>query len=128
MKRRDQERLWDAVFAEQNVDELRAASLAAGLGVLRQRKRRRALVSAVAAAFALMLTAAAILERASRRPRAPAPAAAAPARSTPVVMIGDDELLALFPGRPAALIGPPGAQVLVFLDRRGADFGASNAP
>jgi hypothetical protein len=128
MKRRDQERLWEAVFAEQNVDELRAASLAAGLGVLRQRKRRRALVSAGAAAFALMLAVAAIVERTSRRPRVPDPAAAAPARSTPVAMIGDDELLALFPGRPAALIGPPGAQELVFLDRPGGDATAVSAP
>ncbi|HHY86181.1 MAG TPA: hypothetical protein GYA07_11730 [Verrucomicrobia bacterium] len=34
--------------------------------------------------------------------------------------INDDELLALFPNRPVALIGEPGKQRLVFLDRQNA--------
>jgi hypothetical protein len=35
---------------------------------------------------------------------------------SPVKLITDDELLALFPDRPVALIGKPGQQQLVFLD------------
>jgi hypothetical protein len=34
-----------------------------------------------------------------------------------VKLINDDELLALFPDRPVALIGKPGQQQLVFLDK-----------
>jgi len=37
-----------------------------------------------------------------------------------VQFINDDELLALFPNRPVALIGEPGKQRLVFLDRQNA--------
>jgi hypothetical protein len=33
-----------------------------------------------------------------------------------VKVLNDEELLALFPGRPVALIGPPGQQKLIFLD------------
>lgn len=39
-----------------------------------------------------------------------------PARDSGVNIISDAELLALFPDRPVALIGPPGQQKLVFLD------------
>jgi hypothetical protein len=34
-----------------------------------------------------------------------------------VKFINDEELLALFPGRPLALVGKPGEQQLVFLDQ-----------
>lgn len=36
---------------------------------------------------------------------------------THIRLVNDEELAALFPGRPLALIGPPGEQQLVFLDQ-----------
>ena len=38
-----------------------------------------------------------------------------PAASQPVKIISDEELFALFPNRPLALVGKPGHQQLVFL-------------
>ena len=40
-----------------------------------------------------------------------------PADTVKVKFITDEELLALFPDRPVALIGRPGHQQLVFLDK-----------
>jgi hypothetical protein len=37
---------------------------------------------------------------------------------TPIRVIGDEELLALFQGRPVALLGEPGHQRLVLLDEK----------
>ena len=51
------------------------------------------------------------------------PAFSEPVRGGPasgVEFITDEQLFALFPGRPLALIGAPGRQQLVFLDQAGA--------
>jgi hypothetical protein len=37
--------------------------------------------------------------------------------AAPIKVISDEDLLALFPDRSMALLGPPGQQQLVFLDK-----------
>ena len=109
MKRSDQDRLLREVFANENLDRLRAASLATGLGALRQRRRRRTIL-ATTASLALMLTAFLVIQRRAARPEA------AEEKISHVKFIDDAQLLALFPGRSVALIGVPGEQKLIFLD------------
>ena len=112
MRRSDQDRLLRDVLADESLARLRQDSLASGLTSLRQRRRRRTLL-ATAASLALMLT---VLFVAQRRPAIPAAPAAAVAKTSHVKFINDEQLFALFPGRPAALIGSPGAQKFIFLD------------
>jgi len=104
---------------------LRETSLAAGLTVLRRTRRLRATGRVVAWAVAPMLATALLVmcvNQARRDPAAEdfprAPAAAAPTTiaGTSIRVLSDDELLAMFPDRPVALVGAPGQQQLVFLD------------
>lgn len=106
MRRSDQDRLLRDVLADESLARLREESLAHGLASLRQRRQRRTLL-ATAASLALMLT---VLFVAQRRP------ATAVAKTSHIKFINDEQLFALFPGRPAALIGSPGEQKFIFLD------------
>jgi hypothetical protein len=111
MKRSDRDELLREVFVDEHVERLRHASLEAALAMLRARRRRRAWISGAAATLVLAAVAAVSI----RRPR---PVAAVPvpsqAAASPVRIIGDEDLLALFPNRSLALIGRPGEQRLVF--------------
>ena len=112
MKRSDQDRLLGEVLADENVERLRAASLAGALNALRSRRRRRAYVSGAAASFAL-----AVVVFVSIRHRTPEETIVPPPepKTNAVKIISDEQLLALFPDRSVALIGRPGEQRLVFL-------------
>jgi hypothetical protein len=112
MKRLDQDPLIDQVFADENVERLRAASLAAALSALRTRRRRRADVSGAATSFAL-----AVAVFVSIRHRTPEETVVPPPepKTNAVKIISDEQLLALFPERSVALIGRSGEQRLVFL-------------
>ena len=110
MNRSDQDRLLREILADENIESLRAASLAGGLAALHTRRRRRALLSGVAASTAI----AAILAVLSSH-RAPV-AIAPPPLARSVTVIDDQQLLALFPDRTVALIGAPGNQKLFFAD------------
>ena len=115
MKPSDQDRLLRELLDDESLEGLRRATLAQGLAHLRARRRRRAALSGAAGVVALVVVTAIAF-----RPAAPAPlAAVAPTRATvsEVKEISDAELFALFPGRAMALIGPPGRQQFVFLDR-----------
>jgi hypothetical protein len=111
MKRSDQDRLLNELFVDENVERLRAASLAVALGALRARRRRRAYVSGAAASLAVAV---AVLvstrHRASEEPLVSPPEP----KANGVKIISDEQLLALFPDRTMALIGRPGEQRLLF--------------
>jgi hypothetical protein len=124
MKRSDQEQLLKAVIGGEELDALRDASMHSGLQCLRQRRRRRSLARVGLIAVMPALIAIAILW-----PRPPEPDQVSPPEvvasvdstsvetASRVQMISDEELLALFPGRPVALIGKIGNQRLIFLDQ-----------
>ncbi len=114
MNRPDQDRLLRELLADENVEHLREASLARGLSLLHARRKRRALVSAVAASTAVAALLALLAPKHGPQPAGPP---MAPVSSTSTVKIIDDQqLLALFPDRTVALIGAPGNRKLVFFD------------
>jgi hypothetical protein len=122
------------LLSGRELEELRASTLNHGLDLARRRRRNRR--AARMSGFAAFVFAVAVLVSMRFRtistvdPRImvghPGAAATdlvstvppAPSREPPAVRrLTDDQLLALFPGRPVALIGPPGDQTLVFLDQ-----------
>ena len=120
MTRDDSDRLLSQVLAGQDWENFRQSSLEQGLGAMRQRRRRRRAVQIGVLACLLMLgTMAAVFFTAERSPDR---RTALPTRPVDTVspqgikMITDEELFALFPNRPLALVGKPGHQQLVFLD------------
>ncbi|HVY69286.1 MAG TPA: hypothetical protein VHH73_05125 [Verrucomicrobiae bacterium] len=118
MNRHDQEKMLAEILGGDDASDFREATLAAGLKAVRQRRRnRRALYGAVP----ILLLALALWPH-----RQPAqmlalsqPALVKPASApTPAVEeISTEQLFALFPDRPLALVGKPGNQEFVFLDQ-----------
>ena len=103
--------------SDEELDPVRRASLEAGLFALRARRRRRhfwATAGAVAPLVVIFAFAAFRYRGGATGSRAVAPVSASAAPT--VKFINDSELLALFPNRAVALIGPPGSQQLRFLD------------
>jgi hypothetical protein len=114
MKRSDRDRLLREVLADENLAATREASLQQGLVLMRRRRRQRVLFSSVAASTVLV----AILALSALPRPAPAPSSEVAAREISAVkVITDEQLLALFPNRTVALIGAPGKQELIFVDR-----------
>jgi hypothetical protein len=118
--------LLDDVLAPEAADGFRDATLRTTLAAIQRRKHRRSLARK-AALIALPVALAGGLwwlqstERTESQQAsvAPQPAATALAQFIPgtdIRLISDEELFALFPDRPLALIGPKGHQQLVFLD------------
>lgn len=121
MKRNDSDRLLNQVLADQEWESFRHASLELGLAALRRRRRgRRAAQVGVLAGLLSLGTFVAVFtsERSpGRMTRLPAPSKGlASGDKNGVKIITDEELFALFPNRPMALVGKPGHQQLVFLD------------
>jgi hypothetical protein len=120
MNRSEQDRLLREILDEGDTANFRAASLARGLDMLQQRKRRHRLTQACATAIVPCLLISALvfhqLSRSSPTSPSVAPALATGADTAKVKIINDEELFALFPNRAMALIGSPGQQQLVFLD------------
>lgn len=116
------DQLLDAVLAPDHPDE----SLAPMLSAVRSRNRRRKLTRSVALlVLPIVLAGGLWLQQASSRqdlhqtdatPEAIASTTPQTVPGTDIRLISDEELFALFPDRPLALIGPKGAQQLVFLD------------
>ena len=115
MKASDEHRLLREILADNATETLRETSLAGGLAALRARRRRRSAVSGIAAAAAIVAVIG-LLSSQRSDPRVSLPQVPTSARSKPVELIDDQQLLALFPDRSLALIGPPGRQSLIFLD------------
>ena len=121
MTERDQDQLWNAIFADDEVARLRQASLARGLRELRGRRRRTiAARIAMMALPILLLTGLAFYPRNQHRELANTSATIlATSKTKPQVEhITTEQLFALFPNRPIALVGKPGHKQLVFLDEQ----------
>jgi hypothetical protein len=122
MNPHDREKLLKEILPGEDAGNFRETSLERGLLLLRLRRRSRQL-SAVAAltvcllGFGLFLNSRRVAQTAVVRP-APTVAVNPAAATSKVTFISDDELLALFTNQPVALIGKPGQQRLVFLDKK----------
>jgi hypothetical protein len=125
MNRFEHDRLADEILRTDELADLRRDSLDQGLRALRRgQQRRRALrLSALAGAPLILALGLQLWGRVSLVSRSSSThlslGAAPPAASAgagQIKFINDEELLALFPDRPVALIGKPGRQELVFLD------------
>ena len=122
----DHDELLHDVFSEVASPAIRAASLERALrAVRRQRTGRRVL--RVGLALAVVVIAAAWFWRTQRTPiGSPGKGELASAPSPPIQtvpgtnirLVSDDELLAMFPDRPVALLGPPDNRQFVFLDEQ----------
>ena len=100
---------------------LRATTLELGLAEMqRLRKHRRAARVAVFVWAPLLLLAAALFFREFPKSANPPPSALVNAEAlipgTSIEVLSDEQLLALFKGRPVALVGPAGHQRLLLLD------------
>lgn len=120
MKPTDEDELLRDLLADQNLETLRAKSLAVGLASLRARRRMRRVVGATVLAAATLV---AVLGLVATRYRQTSPVetvevtpSSLPSRV--VQVIDDEQLLALFPDRAVALVGAAGQQKLLFLDGR----------
>jgi hypothetical protein len=120
------EELWSDVIREIEPPDFREAVLRRALLSARHRRfARRAGRGALA--IALLVSAVLLLRPSSSpQPDSVAPSLAIPTPPQPpyevipgtsVRVISDEELLALFEGRPRGLIGPPGQRQLVLLDQ-----------
>lgn len=121
------------LLADEQLDSLRRTSLESLLAEVRRTRARRLQWERLGqATLALIFTAGLVWLTFSHDTRNPRPGVTAEPAKPPVGqrvavatesperqvrIISDEELFALFPGRAMALIGPPGKQELVFLDR-----------
>lgn len=126
MKHPEHDRLLKEIVTGEELADFREASLQQGLTAIRQQRRRqRALRLGALAAVPVAVVLGIVFSRSPKPPvreiaasnASPVAVSSAPPGTAPVKLINDDELLALFPDRPVALIGKPGQQQLVFLDK-----------
>ena len=125
----NKQKLLEEIFDSSETGRLRQASLEAGLLAMRRKRRQRTAARCAASVCVLVLMAAGLARVFERNvPMRPAVSVTAPAspalarkgQANPdVEIINADQLLALFPNRPVALIGSPGRQKLIFLDETG---------
>ena len=121
MKHSEQDRLLQQIISGEELSSFRQASLENGLALIRrQRRRRQNTRVCVLASLPLLLALGIVVSRTPgfrQRPTGsvpPAPTALViPHTTAEAKLITDDELFALFPNRPLALIGKPGHQQLV---------------
>ncbi len=121
----NEEPLLTDVFIDEATEEFRRASLAKGLAVLERRRRHRKIAQVCLVAVLLATPAALLVKRAyhgsptSGRYAPNSLVHASPSASLPdgFDQIGDRELLALFPNQTVALVGGPGQQRLLVLDK-----------
>ena len=115
------EKLLTHILPGEDGADFERASLEHGLNYLRRQRRRRHLFRASGIAAVISLIATAFFLK-SHQPTPPGSGARlastpTPATASHVEFINDDQLLALWPDRSVALIGKPGQQWLVFLDK-----------
>ncbi len=127
MRHFDQDRMLREILDGRELSDLRRVSLEQGLASIHRLRQRRLFARACAiAAVPLLLLLASFPRKTSVTPYRPAIYASpnqshspSPDKAPGIKFITDEQLLALFPNRPVALIGRPGQQQLVFLDRAG---------
>lgn len=122
MRPSEQKQLLKDIIAERDLSQLSEITLQSGLMALRgHRRRRHARRILVFAGLPLVLGFAALIGLSIRHPtlarKVPKSLATMQPQNSGVKIINDDELFALFPNRSLALVGKPGQQELVFLDR-----------
>ena len=125
MKSSEHDPLLTEILTGDEPSDFRRTSLEHALKSLRRQRRWRTVRAGAAASLTLLLVCLFLFHRPAKAPvrqivfSPPRPSAvpAPPTRTAEVKFITDDELLALFPDRPVALIGKPGHQQLVFLDK-----------
>jgi len=129
MKHSKQDLLLKEIFSGEDLAEFRSASLDRTLAYVRIRQRRRRILRVGSLLMISVLLIFLIFQHAKRyptdrvatqgtshEPQGTARLADAnQTRSGGIRFISDEELFALFPDRPLALIGSPGRQRLVFL-------------
>jgi hypothetical protein len=104
-------------------DELRAATLERTLSAARRQRQLRHVLRG-AGGVAVVAVALALLWPRPVSVSQPEVAVNLPKPSAPIVpgtdirVINDEELLAMFPDRPVALVGPPANRQFVFLDEQ----------
>lgn len=120
----DPDQLLAEIFSETAAPAFREASLQRALVSVRRRASGRRVFRATLAT-AMVLTVAALFGLGLRKPNAlseRSALASAPTPPAPTVpgtqirLVGDDELRAMFPDRPVALVGPPEHRQFVFRD------------
>ena len=132
MKRHERDQLLKEILGADEVAGFRQASLEQGLAAMRKaHARRRALRTSALVMLPVVLAAAVFVHQwpvssvKSVPPvLVPRPTTPPPRAASSIKFITDEELFALLPDRPLALIGPPGHQQLVFLDQGGGNKGA----
>jgi hypothetical protein len=126
MKHPEHDRLLNNIVTGEELADFREASLQQALTAIRQQRRhQRSLRLAALAAVPIVVTLGIVFSRPPQFPlsenvasnASPVAISSPQLRPAAVKLINDDELLALFPDRPVALIGKPGQQQLVFLDK-----------
>lgn len=125
MKPHDKERLLNEMIGGEQLEAFRQATLECGLSALRRRRRYKRIVKVSGLACVPLLATLFVLSRSNMSPPKNAATSTAPiilaasdaARTRGVKIISDEELFALFPNRAMALVGKPGHQQLLFLDR-----------
>src|SRR5688572_27454503 len=118
----EHDELLNEVLTGENATELRSASLNYTLtAVRRQRRFRQVLRGACPVAALAILTAILWYRQAPLiQPVAiqPSVVGGPTVPGTSIRLVSDEELLAMFPDRPVALIGPPEERHFVFLDEK----------
>jgi|ERR1044071_2819799 hypothetical protein len=129
MTSNDKDDFLDDLLTGEELSDFRRASLDRGIAQLRvRRKRHQITLRAAIAGVPLLLLALAVTQISkSTGPTSTSDNWLKPSPPVQLVhqeikWITDDELFALFNGRPMALVGKPGEQQLVFLDQRSSDF------
>ena len=116
----EKENLLADILSEETPADFRAATLERSLACIRQRRSRQRVIrvaSAVCAVCAILAVAFLKNNRTMQRNRIASVQPGVPTvPGTNIRIISDDELLAMFPDRPVALIGPPEDRQFVFLD------------
>jgi hypothetical protein len=123
MKRTDQEHLLNEILTGDENSDFRRASLEHALRKNRQHRRNQTrlrvgatIVVTVLLAWKFVVPAHESTNKTQSVQLVKSTLITSPASESKVKIINDDELLALFPNRPVALIGKPGHQQLIFLD------------
>jgi hypothetical protein len=129
MKSQNHHRLLREIISGKDHEQFRQASLEAGLGALRRRRRTRTGMrfGIAVACGCLLANSFRIRQTRVAHPSSPVTLASTvlkpQPKPEPVKIISDEELFALFPGRAVALVGPRGRQQFVFLDQPAAKKG-----
>jgi len=128
----DHDELLNEVLSESAPQNFREASLLRTLTSARRHRRTRSALHVVGATGICFALLAGVIwhqrnssSTANNRPESVAPiqASAPTVPGTNIRLVSDDELLAMFPDRPVALLGPPDKRQFVFLDEHRAHPG-----